>query len=75
MYIFNSMDAYLRPLVLWCLYTTINWQKKDLGEIEKYSQKNVYNRTAYNSFVCVCGGVWVCVLYLWFVVCDCIRDC
>ena len=43
---FNSMGAYLRPLVSYRLYMTIIWQKKtDLGEIQKskkYSQKNVY---------------------------------
>ena len=40
------MDAYLRPLIF----------MPYLGEIEKvkkYTQKNVYIRTAYNS-LCVC---------------------
>ena len=35
-YIFNDMEAYLRPLVLCCLYTIIiSQRKKDFGEIEK----------------------------------------
>ena len=64
------MEAYLRPLVSCCLYTTIIRQKKkDLGEIEKiekYSEKNVYVRIAYN-FWCVC--VCVCIDYICILLC------
>ena len=51
-------------------------QSSGYGEIEKYSQKDVYARIAYNSFcvyVCVC--VCVCVLYLRIVACGFICDC
>ena len=51
------MGAYLRPHVSRRLITTIIRQrKKDIGEIEKCSQKNV--RIMYNSS-CVC--IYVCV--------------
>ena len=56
------MVAYQRPLVSCCLITTIIRQrKKDIGEIEKYSQKNV--RDVYISF-CVC----MCKSYLRIIV-------
>ena len=61
---------YLRPLISWYLYTTINRQKKkDFGEIEKIEKiqsKNVYIRITYNPCVCVC----VCRLYLRIAVCS-----
>ena len=58
------MEAYLRPLFSYRLYTTIIGQKKkDPGKPKKwkkYSRKNVCFRITYNSlFVCVC--VCVCV--------------
>ena len=66
------MDAYLRPLVSCCLFTTIIRQrKKAIGEIEKiekYSQKNIDVRIAYNS-LCVCVCVCVCVDYICVLLC------
>ena len=53
------MDTCLQPQVSCRLITTITRQrKKDIGKIEKYSQKEL--RIVYNS-LCVC--VCVCVDY------------
>ena len=69
------MDAYLRPLVSRRLIPTIIKQrKKDIGEIEKYSQKNIYVRTAYNSFVCACTYMYVCVFLLIIFASYCVYD-
>ena len=52
-YAFNSMDTYLLLTVSCCLITTIIRQrKKDIWEIEKYSQVNVYVKIY--MYVCVC---------------------
>ena len=51
------MDAYLRPLVSYCLYTTIiRKKKKDFGEIEKIEKLQSKERV----HLCVC----VCVEYI-----------
>ena len=64
------MDAYLRQVVSCCVYTTIIRQrKKDFREIEKYCQKDVYFRIAYNSF-CVC----MCLYRLYLRIVACVHD-
>ena len=70
--------AWKRPLVSCRLYRTfITQRKKDLREIEKiekYSQKNIYVRIAYNS-LCVCVCVCVCVLCRLYLRIVCGRQC
>ena len=64
------MEADLQPLVSCRLIMTMIWQQKidikEIEKIEKYSQKNVFVRIAYNSvclYVCVCVCVdHICIL-------------
>ena len=64
------MGIYLQPLVSCRLI--IRQQKKDIGEIEKYSQKNV--RVVYNSF-CVCVCVDYIRVLMWGYTSDWVRVC
>ena len=66
------IEACLRPQIS-ChpLTTIIRQRKKDIGEIEKYSQKNV--RIVYNSLcVCVPMCVFMCI---YTCVCVCVFVC
>ena len=81
-YISNSMEAYLRSLVLCCLHTTFIQQiKKDFEEIKKTT--NTVNRmftlgSHITLLVCVCVCMYyICVLFcvvVYVVVSMCVYD-
>ena len=70
-YIFNSMVAYLRPLVSFYLIRQSAGRERKTPKKSKKKSKNS-QMNVHNSFVCVC--MCLCRLYLRIIVCSRIYD-